>query len=53
MFNVVQDFWDQWSDTNGPNGWPTGLRSKMDSALQFASFFGANGTWPDLDMLVR
>lgn len=50
-YRVTQDFWDMWSD-NGPSHWPTGLASKMDSAAAFAPFFGANGTWPDLDMLV-
>lgn len=50
QYRVTQDFWDQWGD-HGPTSYPTGLRSKLDAALQFAPLFGANGTSPDLDML--
>ena len=48
---MTQDFWDEWTDADGPNGYPTGLRSKLDKAVEFASFFGRNGTYADLDML--
>lgn len=51
---VTQDNWDIWADPYGVHGYPTGLRSKLDDAAQFAPFFGVDdpaATLPDLDML--
>jgi len=50
-YRVTNDLWDVWMDPYGPTGYPTGLRSKLDVAAEFAAWFGVNGTWPDLDML--
>jgi alpha-galactosidase len=49
QYRITQDLWDQWTDN--PSGYPTGLRSKLDKVLEFASLFGANNTNPDPDML--
>lgn len=51
MYRVTQDFWDSWTDVNGPYGYPTGLRSKLDKAMEFALHFNDNFAVPDLDML--
>jgi len=51
QYRVTDDFWDSWTDVNGPDTYPTGLRSKLDKAAEFAPYFGAGGTYPDLDML--
>jgi alpha-galactosidase len=46
QFRVTEDFWDSWEDH-----YVSGVRTKLDVAVEFAPFFGANGTFPDLDML--
>ena len=48
---MTQDFWDEWADADGPDGYPTGLRSKLGKAVEFAGFFGLNGSYADLDMM--
>jgi len=51
FYRVTQDFWDSWNDPHGPYGYPTGLRSKLDKALEFADLFNNDFAIPDLDML--
>lgn len=51
QYRVTQDFWDEWADADGPDGYPTGLRSKLGKAVEFAAFFGRNGSYADLDMM--
>jgi hypothetical protein len=50
QYRVTEDFWDTWDDH-----YVSGLRTKLDVAVEFASFFFGsgtnNGTSADLDML--
>lgn len=46
-----RSFWDSWTQGPGISPYPTGLRGKLDLALNFQGLFDANGTSPDLDML--
>ena len=47
QYRVTEDFWDTWDDH-----YISGLRTKLDVAVQFQNYFGVNDTYPDLDMLV-
>lgn len=47
QYRVSEDFWDYWFDD-----YVSGLRTKLDLAVQFKDYFGLNDTYPDLDMLV-
>ena len=49
---VTNDLWDSWEDA--PGGYPTGLKSKLSKAIEFAEGFAAAdnlSTTPDMDML--
>jgi alpha-galactosidase len=50
-YRVTDDFWPTWNCSDTQNNYPTSLYEKFDIALLFQPFIGANGSFPDLDML--
>ena len=49
-YRVTEDMWDLW-DGAQDGTFPTGIKQKLPVAERFHKFIGANGTFPDLDML--
>jgi hypothetical protein len=49
-YRITEDTWGAWSSPSDGT-FPQGVRRKLDTAPCFASLIGANGTYPDLDML--
>jgi alpha-galactosidase len=50
-YRVTDDFWPSWNCSDNQNNYPTSLYEKFDIALLFQPYIGANGSFPDLDML--
>lgn len=50
MYRIAEDVLDVY-DSAADGTFPQGVHQKFKKALEFEAFLGANGTWPDFDML--